>query len=493
MDAAPPDSPPRVLQVSAELVPYAKTGGLGDVTGALPDALRTQGVDVRLLLPGYPAVRQALAQAVALPPLALPWGGSASLLRGSLPGFEGRPSYVLDAPALFDREGTPYADPSGALFPDNLWRFAALSWAAARLGLGCDGAWWPDLVHAHDWHTGLAPAYLSWARRAGAGAARSVFTVHNLAYQGLFPASAFPHLGLPPEAFALEGVEFYGQLGFMKAALHHADAITTVSPSYAREIQTEAWGCGLDGLLRRRSADLHGILNGVDAQTWDPSRDPHLAARYSSTDLHGKAACKDDLQRHLGLQLAPEALLFGVVSRLVSQKGMDLVLEGLDPLLARGGQLVVLGQGDSAVESGFAAAAQAHPGRVAALRGMDEALAHRIIAGSDVVLVPSLFEPCGLTQLYALAYGSLPLVRRVGGLADTVRDTSLENLADGSATGFVFERFDRSDYSHAVRRAFELWAQPEAWRRVQQAGMARRHSWADAAGDYAALYRRLLQ
>ena len=493
MDAAPPDSPLRVLQVSAELVPYAKTGGLGDVTGALPDALRAQGVDVRLLLPGYPAVRRALTRSVVLPPLVLPWGGSVNLLRGHLPGFEGRPSYVLDAPALFDRPGSPYADPAGALFPDNLWRFAALSWAAAQLGLGWDGAWWPDLVHAHDWHAGLAPAYLAHARQRSTGAARSVFTVHNLAYQGLFPAAAFPSLGLPPEAFAMEGVEFYGQVGFMKAALHHADAVTTVSPSYAREIQTEAWGCGLDGLLRRRAADLQGVLNGVDAQAWSPGFDRHLAAPYSLADLRGKAVCKADLQRRVGLDLAPDALLFGVVSRLVSQKGMNLVLAGLEVLLALGGQLVVLGQGDAALEAGFAAAAQAHPKRVAALRGMDEALAHRVIAGSDVVLVPSWFEPCGLTQLYALAYGSLPLVRRVGGLADTVSDSSLENLADGSATGFVFERFDPSDYAHALRRAAELWARPEAWRRVQQTGMAQRHGWDDAARAYAAIYRRVIQ
>lgn len=487
-----PFSPLRVLQVSAELVPYAKTGGLGDVTGALPEALRAEGVDLRLLVPGYPAVRQALQRAVALPALPLPWGGTATVLRGQLTGFEGRPSYVLDAPALFDRPGTPYADPAGALFPDNLWRFAALSHAAAQLGMGWDGAWWPSVVHAHDWHTGLAPAYLAHVP-AGCSAARSVFTIHNLAYQGLFPAEVYARLGLPPQGFAMEGVEFYGQVGFMKAGLHHADAITTVSPSYAQEIQTPAWGCGLDGLLRRRSAHVHGVLNGVDPRVWSPGHDAHLAAPYRADALAGKAICKADLQARVGLAPRLDALLFGVVSRLVAQKGVDLVLAGLDTLLALDAQLVVLGQGDATLEAGLAAAAQANPGRVAVLRGMDEGLAHRVIAGSDAVLVPSLFEPCGLTQMYALAYGSLPLVRRVGGLADTVRDCSLENLAADTATGIVFERFELADYQQALRRAATLWGEPKRWRQVQQTAMAQRFGWDVAARAYAALYRAMLQ
>ena len=493
MTAALSIPPLRVLQVSAELVPYAKTGGLGDVTGALPDALRALDVDLRLLVPGYPAVCEALQQAVPLRTLSLPWGGSVRLLRGQLPGFEGRPSYVLEAPALFHRPGTPYANPDGTLFPDNLWRFAALSYAAAQLGLGWDGAWWPAVVHAHDWHAGLTPAYLAHARGQSLGTARSVFTVHNLAYQGLFPAEVYPQLGLPPDGFAMEGVEFHGQVGFMKAALHHADAITTVSPTYAKEIQTPAWGCGLDGLLRRRAAQVHGVLNGVDPRVWSPASDPHLACGYTVDDLAGKAVCKTDLQRSLGLSMQTEAPLYGVVSRLVSQKGMDLVLAGLDALLVGGAQLVVLGQGDATLEAGFEAAAQAHPARVALMRGMDEGLAHRVMAGADVVLVPSLFEPCGLTQMYALAYGSLPLVRRVGGLADTVADCSLENLADARATGFVFERFDLFDYTQALRRVRELWSDPATWRRVQQVAMAQRHGWELAAQAYAALYRSVLQ
>jgi starch synthase len=415
------------------------------------------------------------------------------LLRGQLPDYEGRPSYVLDAPDLFDRPGTPYAEPSGALFPDNHWRFAALSWAAAQLGLGFDGAWWPDVVHAHDWHTGLVPAYLAHSGRRRGEVARSVFTIHNLAYQGLYPASVFAQLGLPASAFAMEGVEFYGQLSFMKAGLHHADAITTVSPTYAREIQTEPWGCGLDGLLRRRSADVHGVLNGVDARRWNPARDPLLAAPYSHERLAGKQICKRELQRELGLAPANGMPLVAVVSRLVAQKGMNLVLAGLDQLIRGGAQLVVLGQGDPALEAGFIAAAQQYPGQVAAVQGMNEGLAHRVIAGSDVMLVPSEFEPCGLTQLYALAYGSLPLVRRVGGLADTVVDCSLENLADGSATGVVFERFELDDYLHALRRVFTLWETPSTWQQVQQAGMRTSHGWDRAAQAYAAIYQGILQ
>jgi starch synthase len=320
-----------------------------------------------------------------------------------------------------------------------------------------------------------------------------VFTVHYRAFQGLFEQRLFVELGLPIEAWSLQGLEFHGQLSFMKAGLHYADRITTVSPTYAREIQGPDLGAGLDGLLRERGAVLSGILNGVDDAVWDPARDTTIAAPYSAERLAGKAACKAALQRECGFDERPEALLFTAVSRLTEQKGLQLLPGLVDDLVARGGQLVVLGSGDPALEAALRQAAQAHPRAVALRHGHDEALAHRLFAGSDVTLVPSRFEPCGLTQMYALRYGSLPLVRRTGGLADTVVDCSLEELADGQATGFVFERFDAGDLQRALRRAFTLWGRPREWRAVQRRGMALRFGWDVAARQYLALYRALVQ
>jgi starch synthase len=483
----------RVLQVSAELFPLLKTGGLADVAGALPAALAAAGAEPRLLAPGFPAIRDALSQECAVAPVALPWSeGRAALLRGRLPGF-GMPVYVLDAPGLFDRPGNPYADAGGIAYADNHRRFALLGLAAARLAEGVDGAWRPQVVHAHDWHAGLACAHIAASRSRRRTDARTVFTIHNLAYQGLFPADHFSDLGLPPPHYAVEGVEFYGQVSFMKAGLHFADAITTVSPSYAKEIQTPEQGCGLDGLLRHRADVLHGILNGVDYGVWSPAQDDAIAARYNADDASGKAACKAALQRECGLAVAPDAPLFGIVSRLTEQKGLPLVLEALDDLIDAGGQLVILGAGDARLEAEFAAAATRHPTQVARRTGMDEGLAHRIYAGSDVVLVPSRFEPCGLTQLYGLSYGALPLVHRVGGLADTVVDCSLEDLAAGTATGFVFNAFTADAYRRALRRAFALWSRQGYWAAVRATAMRQRFGWDAAAKRYVDIYEALSQ
>ncbi|HEY0956932.1 MAG TPA: glycogen synthase GlgA [Roseateles sp.] len=483
----------QVLQVSAELFPLLKTGGLADVAGALPAALAAAGAEPRLLVPGFPAIRESLTQECAVAPVALPWSeGRAALLRGRLPGFA-MPVYVLDAPGLFDRPGNPYADAAGVAYADNHRRFALLGLAAARLAEGVDASWRPDIVHAHDWHAGLACAHIAASRSRRRTEARTVFTVHNLAYQGLFPADRFSDLGLPPAHYAVEGVEFYGQVSFMKAGLHFADAITTVSPGYAREIQTPEQGCGLDGLLRHRADALQGILNGVDYGLWSPVRDRSLARPFDADRPEGKADCKAALQRECGLDVKPEAPLFGIVSRLTEQKGLPLVLQALDDLLDAGGQLVVLGSGDARLEAEFAAAAARRPGQVAHRTGMDEGLAHRIYAGSDVVLVPSRFEPCGLTQLYGLSYGALPLVHRVGGLADTVVDTTLEDLAAGTATGFVFNAFTPDAYRRALRRAFALWSRPQYWARVRDAAMRQRFGWDEAARRYVEVYDGLLQ
>jgi starch synthase len=479
----------RLLQVSAELFPLLKTGGLADVAGALPAALAAAGAEPRLLVPGFPAIRESLSQECAVAPVALPWSeGRAALLRGKLPGFA-MPVYVLDAPGLFDRPGNPYGDSVGVAYADNHRRFALLGLAAARLAEGVDAAWRPQIVHAHDWHAGLACAHIAASRSRRRTDARTVFTVHNLAYQGLFPADQFCDLGLPPSHYAVEGVEFYGKVSFMKAGLHFADAITTVSPTYAKEIQTPEQGCGLDGLLRHRAEVLHGILNGVDYGVWSPAHDRSIAQAYSVDRPEGKAACKAALQRECGLDVKADAPLFGIVSRLTEQKGLPLVLEALSDLVDGGGQLVVLGAGDARLEAEFTAAAARHPGRVARRTGMDEGLAHRIYAGSDVMLVPSRFEPCGLTQLYGLSFGALPLVHRVGGLADTIVDTTLEDLAAGTATGFVFNAFTADAYRRALRRAFALWGRQDYWARVREAAMRQRFGWDDAAVRYLGVYR----
>ncbi|WP_321783058.1 glycogen synthase GlgA [Paraburkholderia sp. J94] len=487
----------RVLHAASELYPLLKTGGLADVTAALPAALIEQGADARVLLPGFPGVAADLADLRPVARLERSFGApEASLELGRLPGSD-VPVYMIRADAFYARPGNPYLDAQHVPYGDNAERFALLGWAAAQLALHLDPAWTPHIVHAHDWHAGLAGAYLrAAARERGLAArppARSVFTIHNLAYQGIFPAQQFGTLGLPADFFDMHGIEFYGQLSFLKAGLYYADKITTVSPSYAREIQTVAQGGGLEALLKGRAHDLVGILNGVDYAVWNPASDAALAARYSATRMSGKLRCKSALQQRFGLASKHDAPVFGVVSRLTEQKGLDLLLAALPDIVSRGGQLVVLGTGDASLEQGFARAARQHPESVAVELGFDETLAHEIVAGADVMMVPSRFEPCGLTQLYALAYGALPLVHRVGGLADTVVDTSLENLADGLATGFVFERFEPDALSAAIRRAFALYARSRDWRETRARGMQQDFGWAASAQRYMALYRELVE
>ncbi|HSO45915.1 MAG TPA: glycogen synthase GlgA, partial [Rhodoferax sp.] len=370
-------------------------------------------------------------------------------------------------------------------------RFALLGWIAAQLAGGLDPHWQPAVLHSHDWHAALTSAYLAFGPIQGRRVA-SVYTVHNLAYQGVFAPIHFFGLGLPTHAFSVNGLEFHGQLSFMKAGLYYADHITTVSPTYAREIQTPEQGCGLDGLLRSRAHDLSGILNAVDEAVWNPATDAAIAHAFDAKKPAGKARCKAALQLELGLTEQAETPLFGVVSRLTEQKGLHLVLAVLDELIARGGQLVVLGTGDVALEAAFKARAAAHPQAVSVRIGYDEAFAHRIFAATDVTLVPSRFEPCGLTQMYGLKYGSLPLAHRVGGLADTVVDCALENLADGTANGFVFDDFTSEALARAMRRAFALYERRSEWRSVRQRAMQQPLGWDKAAAQYVALYQRLL-
>ena len=480
----------QVLQVSAEYHPLLKTGGLADVTGALPAALLPLRVAVRPLLPGFARVLQGLSEPHLVGHVGLPWGEQVDVLCGRL--SDGVLAYAIGAPGLYLREGGPYEGPDKQPFGDNHRRFAALAWVARALANGMDPAWRPQLVHAHDWHAGLVPLCLKEVdRHAASAAVPTVFTIHNLAYQGVFSRAAFDELGLPAHTFQTEGLEYFGQMSFMKAGIFYADCLTTVSPTYAREIQQPEFGCGLHGLLQHRSAVLHGLLNGVDTRSWDPATDPSLSHPFGVDDWPARAGNKKTLQKELGLARQAATPLFAVVSRLSEQKGLPLVLAAVDHLVTRGAQLAILGSGDADLEQAFVAKAAQYPSQVAVRLGYDEALAHRFFAGSDVTLVPSRFEPCGLTQLYAMRYGSVPLVRRVGGLADTVTDADWLTMADGSATGFVFEHLRESDFVHALDEALCVFERRTDWRQLQRAGMLEPHGWGAAALAYAALYTEL--
>jgi starch synthase len=471
----------RVLSVASELFPLVKTGGLADVAGALPAALSRRGIEVRSLAPGYPAVLHGLHRGETVYQFDQLFGGSARLVAGKAEGLE---LFVLDAPHLYARPGNPYADSAGRDWPDNADRFAALARAAAEIGRGALPGFVPDVVHAHDWQAGLAPAY---SRHLGERSPGTVFTVHNLAFQGVFPAGTFHRLGLPPSAFSIYGVEYAGGVGYLKAGLYYADRITTVSPTYADEIRTPEGGMGLDGLLRGRGAALSGILNGIDEEVWNPASDRRLAARYTRNSLDLRAANKAALRARFGVTPDPEALLFGVISRLSWQKGLDLLLAVL-PRLAESVQLVVLGSGEEGLERGFRAAASARPDRIGVTIGYDEALAHMIQGGADALVVPSRFEPCGLTQLCALHYGAVPIVARVGGLNDTVIDANDMALAAGVATGIQFAPVTENALEGALRRALSLWREPAAWRGMQENGMAAQVGWDRPAAHYAKLY-----
>src|SRR5512133_3445140 len=473
-----------ILFVASEVAPWSKTGGLADVAGALPRALAARGHDVTVVTPRYGGIDAAAAG------FAREERGLA--VRGEATGLwvrreAGRPEVVLvDHPRFFGARAGLYGE-GGREYADNAERFAHLCRAAlavpAALGRRA------RVVHANDWQTGLCPWLLRHERAhdpALAGA-RTVFTVHNLAYQGVFPKEALPFLGLPWDVFHVDAMEFYDRVSFMKAGLSFADALTTVSPTYAREILTPEEGAGLDPLLRHRRAALHGILNGIDVAEWDPARDPHLPAHYSARDLAGKGACKASLQRELGLPVRPDVPLVGMVSRLADQKGVDLVVAALPQIVLREAQVAVLGTGSHAYEEAFRRAAAAHPAQVAARIGFDEGLAHRIEAGADVFLMPSRYEPCGLNQMYSLRYGTAPVVRAVGGLDDTVEDFDGWNRG----TGFKFREYAPHALLLALRRALEAWRDQRAWRALVLRGMAQDFSWDRSARGYEALYRTL--
>ena len=479
----------RILSVASEAFPLIKTGGLADVVGALPGALAPLGVRVRTLLPGYPGVMAAIGGGEIAHRWRVLFGGPASLIAAKAASLD---LLVLDAPHLFHRPGNPYVDATGKDWPDNAQRFAALAFVAAEIGRGLLDGYEPDVIHAHDWQAALVPAYLRFGRsKARSHTPATIVTVHNLAFQGQYPASLLSALELPANSFTMEGVEYYGQIGFLKAGLALADHITTVSPTYAIEIQGTEMGMGLDGLLRHRSNDLTGILNGIDTAIWNPATDSHLSARYDTRRLDARKRNKEKVRAEFGLAANSEGPIITVVSRLAWQKGLDLLLAALPRLLAEGAQLALLGAGDATLQAEFAAAAAGNPGQVGIVFKYSEELSHLLQGGADAILIPSRFEPCGLTQLYGLRYGTVPIVARVGGLADTIIDANDVAIAAGVATGFQFAPVTVEALISAVTRAIRCHRNPAVWRTMQKRGMATDVSWHRPAQQYAELYKTL--
>ena len=481
-------APLRVLFAASEFAPLIKTGGLADVAGALTAALGELGVDIRVLVPAYREVLAGLdgAHLVAR----LPRIGSfpeAELLEAE--GPQQQRLLALKCPALFERDGGPYVDREGKDWTDNALRFGLLSHVAALLSTPATPYHWRcDILHCNDWQTALAPAYHFWRRSPRAPC---LMTIHNLAYQGVFPRATLQQLALPAESFDINGIEYYGNLSFLKGGVLYADRLTTVSPTYAREIQTEPLGFGMHGLLAGRRTTLEGILNGIDVAAWDPRSDRTLAATYDADTLERKALNTRALRAQFALDERPDIPLIGMVSRLVSQKGLDLVVAIAERLARTPVQLLIFGTGEPEIERALLEVAGRFKGQVAARLGFDENLSHLIEAGADIFLMPSRFEPCGLNQMYSQRYGTPPIVRRTGGLADSVIDCTPQTLADGTATGFVFDEATPDALLLAVQRARDLWQDRTAWNRIQRNAMARDFSWSASAGRYLQLYRAL--
>lgn len=480
----------RVLFITSELAPLVKTGGLADVSAALPAALRRLGLDVKVLAPAYPPLLSGLDDLREIVPIHMvPDFPPLRLRSGNL--ATGVPVIAVDCADLYAREGGPYHDPAGREWTDNGLRFGLLCKVGALLGSTAGSlSWRPHLVHCNDWPAGLTPAYLQFS--AGAKAA-CVMTIHNLAFQGIFHAAALKLLNLPPSCFTTDGIEYYGNLSFLKAGIVYASRITTVSPTYAEEIQTEALGFGMHDLLARRRDALTGVLNGIDTETWNPATDPHIARNYSASSLQEKAANKLALQQRLRLRLERDTFLLGVVSRFTYQKGLDLLLPVAAELMRLPVQLALLGSGEQERINGLAQLARAYPGRISLTTGYNEPLAHQIEAGADAFLMPSRYEPCGLNQMYSQRYGTPPIVRATGGLADTVTDCNPATLHEGRATGFAFQRFAQEELFSAIKRAHSLFQDQAKWHALQLNGMAKDFSWEKSARQYREVYEQILK
>ncbi|SEK44981.1 glycogen synthase GlgA [Nitrosovibrio tenuis] len=483
----------RVLFITPEIHPLNKTGGLGDVSAALPAALRELCVDVRVLIPGYPQVlaglkyKRKIAEFSARPPFP-----SAALLSAKLPlgGSADLPLLIIDCPSFYCRDGGPYSDASGRNWPDNALRFGLLSKIGAILASDASPiAWRPRIAHCNDWQSGLLPAYLHF--HAGQKAT-SLMTIHNLAFQGVFPPDTATQLGLPAASMNMNGVEYYGGMSFLKAGLYYSDHISTVSPTYAREIQTAPLGFGMQGLLASRREDISGILNGIATDEWDPATDPYLARKYSITNLAAKSANKKALQKLLGLTIDPQIPLFAAISRITYQKGYDLLLQVAKELTEIPAQLAILGNGEIILERELTALARNNGGKIAVCIGFNEKLAHLIEAGADSFIMPSRFEPCGLNQMYSQRYGTPPLVHATGGLVDTVVDCTPATLAVGSASGFLFRDMTAESFLNGIQRVVAAYNDKSVWRRLKKNGMTKDFSWRSSAADYRKIYLSLL-
>ena len=480
----------KILYVTSEAVPLIKTGGLADVCGALPIALSNLGNEVYLMLPAYPQAKAKLKKPTLASHLYIPGlPGRVNLLQGKLPDSEVKVLLVDYAPA-FEREGNPYLDVDGEPWKDNAERFALLARAAQQVALNQAGLnWQPEIVHCNDWQTGLVPALLHDESPRPA----TLFTIHNLAYQGLFPEETFNALALNPSLWSPTALEFYSQLSFIKGALVFADRITTVSPNYAKEIQTSDFGCGLQGLLRYRSNVLSGIVNGIDETVWNPQTDPLIAHNYSAEELNYKTDNKSNLQKRFKLPLSVDHMVLGFIGRLVEQKGIDLICNIIDRLITLPVQLVILGSGEKRFETALKKAAEKYPQQIGVYIGYDEQLAHQIEAGADAFLMPSKFEPCGLNQMYSLRYGTMPIVNNVGGLADTVKDATPANLNHKQATGVVFYQPTELALYDAVSRTYELYNKPQIWTDIIITGMNQSFNWEASANQYIKLYQSAIE
>lgn len=482
----------KVLFVSSEVFPLIKTGGLADVSGSLPNALQRLGVDIRILIPGYPAV---LNQLVDLKPIGalhhLPHIDHAELLLGTIKETKVK-VIVIKSAALYERNGGPYADPNGLEWQDNPVRFGVLSKVASILASEHSPItdWHPDIVHCNDWQTGLAPAYMKLSEHSRA---KSIISLHNMAFQGSYAPNWVVSLGLPSSGFSIEGFEYHGQLSFLKAGIFYADAITTVSPRYAVEIQTAAFGFGLEGLLSQRSDEIKGILNGIETDEWNPESDKYLTKNYSSKNLAGKQVVKAALQQSLGLNVDANAPLLGVVSRLTHQKGLDMLVPHLQTLIDQGCQFALLGGGEMGLEALFQNIAIQNPGRASVTIGYNEPLSHQIMAGCDMFIMPSRFEPCGLNQLYGLAYGTPPIVNATGGLADSVVDSNQVHIVNKTANGFVMVEASADGLMACIKRAVDMYRNDKAtWLQIQKTGMSQNLSWDKSAQEYLAVYQGLV-
>ncbi len=476
------DSPLKVLFVTPECAPLVKTGGLGDVSAALPAALREAGVDARVLLPGYLPVLKAAAPAVELATLGV-LGHSVRILDAKLPN--GVPLLVADCPGLYARGGGPYQADDGDDWEDNAVRFGVFSRLAAILGTGASPlAWHPDVVHCNDWPTGLTPVYLHFDR---ARRAKTLVTIHNLAFQGAYGFAQIAGLALPQQSLGVEGLEFYGRVSFLKGGMVYANAVNTVSPTYAREIQTVQLGFGMDGILRGLGDRLYGVLNGIDTATWNPEADPLIASRYGPLTLDRKAPNKRELRSRMGLDVASERPIAAMVSRLTSQKGIDIVTDAADALVATGLQIAVVGTGDRDLIARLEGARVRNPGNFAVVIGFDEELAHLLESGADMFLMPSRFEPCGMNQMYSQRYGTPPIATATGGLVDTITE------ADPKPTGFLMSEATPAALIEAAQRALAAWQDPKRWRAIQLNGMAKDFGWTQAANKYIEIYQKINQ